>query len=235
MPSALAQILGSLRPLIVVATAREAGAIPGFGAGQPVSEWTRLEWAHADVVISGVGKANAAAAVARTLDPARHGLVLSVGIAGALPGAGGAPPSLTIGSVVCADRCVYADEGILTPEGFTGGAAMGFALGPFDDRGVQTLPALRTLAAQHGALIGPVATVSTCSGTDALARAVAQRTGAIAEAMEGAAAAHAAARLGVAAAEVRAISNTTGDRARQRWDIGAALDSLNAVLGRILT
>lgn len=233
MPPAIAGVMVPRRPLVVVATAREAGAIPGMSMDGCTTEWVRVDLAHVDVVVSGVGKANAAAAVARTLDPARHGLVLSVGIAGALPGRDGGAPPLTIGSVVCADRCVYADEGVQAPEGFTGCAAMGFALGPFDDDGVQTLPGLCHLAAGHGAIVGAVATVSTCSGTDALAHAVAQRTGAIAEAMEGAAAAHVAARMGVAAGEVRAISNTTGDRARQRWDIRGALDSLRAVLGRM--
>jgi futalosine hydrolase len=74
---------------------------------------------------------------------------------------------------------------------------------------------------------GVIATVSTCSGRDDLARAVATRTGAAAEAMEGAAVALAARRMNVRYGEVRAVSNTTGDRDRQRWAIGPALAVLS--------
>jgi futalosine hydrolase len=45
--------------------------------------------------------------------------------------------------------------------------------------------------------------------------------------MEGAAVALAARRAGVRYGEVRVISNTTGDRDRQRWAIGAALAVLS--------
>ena len=51
----------------------------------------------------------------------------------------------------------------------------------------------------------------------------------MAEAMEGAAVVHAARRVGVPAIEIRSISNTTGDRATQRWDIAAAFAALQGV------
>jgi hypothetical protein len=35
-------------------------------------------------------------------------------------------------------------------------------------------------------------------------------------------------------AEVRVVSNTTGDRAAQRWDLDAALGRLRALLGPVL-
>ena len=41
-----------------------------------------------DLVHTSVGKSNAAGATGAVLDPSVHGLVLSVGIAGALPGSG---------------------------------------------------------------------------------------------------------------------------------------------------
>jgi nucleoside phosphorylase len=44
--------------------------------------------------------------------------------------------------------------------------------------------------------------------------------------MEGAAVVHAARRLKVPAIEIRAISNTCGDRANQIWDLQAGLTSL---------
>jgi futalosine hydrolase len=57
------------------------------------------------------------------------------------------------------------------------------------------------------------------------------RTGAVAEAMEGAAVGLVAHRLGIPFGEVRIISNTTGDRNLQRWDMKRALASLSEVIG----
>ena len=74
---------------------------------------------------------------------------------------------------------------------------------------------------------GIIATVSTCSGTDLRAEQVAVRTGAEYENMEGAAVGLVAYRLRRRFAEVRIVSNTTGERPRQRWEIVAALDSLS--------
>ena len=44
--------------------------------------------------------------------------------------------------------------------------------------------------------------------------------------MEGAAVVHAARRLHLPAIELRTISNTTGDRDRQHWDLPGALDAM---------
>jgi len=52
--------------------------------------------------------------------------------------------------------------------------------------------------------------------------------------MEGAAVVHAARRAGVPAIEIRSISNTTGDRPKQRWDIAAAFTALARVGDEIL-
>jgi futalosine hydrolase len=98
---------------------------------------------------------------------------------------------------------------------------------PCDQRVVEAF----SPAAKH---VGPIATVSTCSATDNSAREVARRTGALAETMEGAACALVAHRRGIPFAEVRAISNYTGARANQRWDIQSALEALDHVLRRVL-
>jgi futalosine hydrolase len=221
------------RLLLVVAAPAEARAVLlGLGADSNLADrpWVLHRASDAvDVVVCGVGKANAAGAVGRFADPVSHGAVLNVGVAGALPGA---PAGLR--DVVAATRSVYADEGLLTPAGYKDCAAMGFPLGPFEGAGPRTpdwiVDALRA-AANHA---GPIATVSTCSGTDSGAATVRERTGAIAEAMEGAAAAHAASRLGLPAGELRVISNTTGDRGRQAWDLPGALRALAGVIGRVV-
>lgn len=180
-------------------------------------------------MLTGVGKANAAGAVARTLDPSRHAAAINLGVAGAMPGPS-APP---IGGLVLATASVLADDGLATPDGFVTQAELGFP--PSDLPGMEFPgdPALLRALGAAGIASARIATVSTCSGTDALAAEIARRTGAAAEAMEGAAAALVARRLGVPFAEVRAISNTTGDRQSQRWDLHAALDTLRTLAARL--
>lgn len=223
--------------LIVVAAPRELdAAIGAFGfVGQRPLLWERTEITlknevRLDLVWSGVGKANASGAIARVLDPARHIGVLSIGIAGALPGS-----ECTIGDVVCASESVFADEGVQREDGFISCAKMGFA--PFDSGSDSIIHDARVveLFAEGADHIGPIACVSSCSGTDSGARSIVARTGAIAEAMEGAAACLSAHRVdkGLLSAELRVISNTTGDREAQQWDLDGALEKLGIVLGRL--
>ncbi|MGI9013086.1 MAG: futalosine hydrolase [Phycisphaerales bacterium] len=180
------------------------------------------------LIVSGIGRTNAAAATTEAI--LQHGpfeLAVSSGIAGALPGS-----NLSIGDIIAATACVYAEEGIISPEGFGDVTVLGFPLGNFAGNSVPC-------SAAHVALLpsdiarGRIATVATCSGTDDAAEIVSARTGAVAEAMEGAAVVHAALRLHVPGLEIRAISNTTGDRDRQTWDIEKALKSLGLNMSSI--
>jgi len=183
-----------------------------------------------DLVFTGVGKANAAGAVARVLDPDRPLGVLSVGIGGALPGS-----PCKLGDVVCASSSIFADDGVQTPGGFESCAQMGFSL--FDDGSDSITHDPRSVDWLTGYCdhVGPIACVSMCSGTDQQASQITSRTGAIAEAMEGAGVSLACVRIdpSLLTAELRVISNTTGDRASQRWDLDGALGKLTDVLGRI--
>ncbi|MEE2973595.1 MAG: futalosine hydrolase, partial [Planctomycetota bacterium] len=177
--------------LVVAATAREA--LPFQQAGLAT-------------VISGVGRVNAAIATTLALTERRESpLVLSVGICGALPTSAGPE----VGDLLIGDRAVYAEEGILTPDGFQSIDTMGFPLArfvvdnsiPADESALARLQMIEPRAS-----VGAIATVATCSGTDVLAVEIARRTGAVAEAMEGAAVLHAAAALGAPAIEVRSVS-----------------------------
>ena len=183
----------------------------------------------AHVVVAGIGRTNAAAATTQAI--LEHGpfeAVCSVGVAGALPGA-----ELQLGETIVAEACIYAEEGLQTPDAFLDMQAMGFPLGDFTGNRVPVDPGLLRRLQGH-APTGLIATVATCSGSDLQADLVARRTSAVAEAMEGAAVVHAARRLGVPAMEVRAISNTTGDRDRQQWDIGKAIAALGSALPAII-
>jgi futalosine hydrolase len=111
------------------------------------------------------------------------------------------------------------------PAGFSDMSGLGFKLGSFEGNAVPVDDALLETFATAFA-IGPIATVATVSGTDEAAMEVVRRTGAVAEAMEGAAVVHAAQRLHTPAIELRAISNTTGHRSGQTWDLEAALAAL---------
>ena len=186
---------------------------------------------HDDVTIvtAGIGRTNAAASTTESI--LRYGpfaAVLNAGVAGVLPGG-----TLAMGDTVVASACVYVEEGMVTPAGFADMAAMGFSLGDFEGN---TVPVDDRLLSRLAGLFhtGTIATVATCSGTDAAAESVAERTGAVAEAMEGAAVVHAARRMGVPAIELRVISNTTGDRNSQTWDLAGALAVLGTSVGRAL-
>jgi futalosine hydrolase len=220
------------RCLIAVAAPAEARAIlTAFSGSSALAEhpWqlTPLD-DRFDLVVTGIGKANAAGAVARILDPTRHARVLSTGVAGSLPGSG-----QSIGAVIAGTHAVFADEGLQTETRFSDCAAMGFPLADFPGSAVPLDPgflaALRPLSDAQG----PIATVSTCSGTDGLAQTIRERTGALAEAMEGAAVALVARRLGFRAAELRVVSNTTGQRDAQRWDLRGALARLSDVMSAL--
>lgn len=210
--------------LALAAPAEARAAREAIGPLKPAGSpgWGLEEGVGIDLIETGVGKSQAAGGVAWVFDPARHAGVLCLGVGGALPGSG-----LTIGRVVLATRSVFADEGSDMPGGFRTIESMGFppggpGVGAWRDE-------LFGLADAEGV----VATVSTCSGTDGAAAEVVRRTGAIVEAMEGAAVAAVAGRLGVPFAELRVVSNTTGDRDGQEWDLRLALERLGALADSI--
>ena len=178
----------------------------------------------------GVGKANAAASTMLLLELLRPEAVICFGSAGAYPGSG-----LQTGDLLLASEEIYGDEGALTPAGFLDMQGLGL---PLAERGGETwfnrYPADPELLAQARRLlgresgktrrvaVGPLVTVSTCSGTTAGGEQLAERTGGFGENMEGAAVAQLCTRLGVPWLELRGISNLVEDRDPKRWDLAAA-------------
>lgn len=203
-----------MRLLIVTAVEREAAACAGIS--------------NAVVVAGGIGRTNAAVATTRAvLQQGPFDAVLSMGVAGSLPGSG-----LLIGEIAVGSTAIYMEEGIETPSGFGDMSSLGFSLGDFAGNVIRADPALYEQVVSLGRG-GPIATVATCSGTDLAAERVQGRTGAIAEAMEGAAVLHAARTFSLPGVEVRAISNSTGDRHNQEWDLDSALEALSRAAGRL--
>ncbi len=184
-----------------------------------------------DLVMSGVGKSSAAAATAIACTKKPYHSVISVGIAGALP----ADSQLSIGTTIIATRSIFSDEGVGAPDGFTPMSKLGFPPFQGGDDWIDHDPNLTKHLSQFCDESGTIATVSWCSGDDDCAKGVVNRTGASAEAMEGAAVALAAKMVNpdTRTAELRVISNTTGNRAQQVWDLDGALSKLTEVLGRL--
>jgi len=164
--------------------------------------------------------------------------VLLLGVAGAYPDrVRSSPAPVRRGGVCIVGSDQLADEGVLLPDAFVdfgqpdGGSAFRRLVdtGPF--------PANPRMAADAAARLGvPIvrgATVSTCSGADALARALHARTHADVETMEGAAVAAVCRRRELPLLHVRAISNWTGDRDRGEWNLGAAVDALATAVRRL--
>lgn len=180
-----------------------------------------------DVLAGGVGPTAAAVATATALaaspyDPPYH-LVVSAGIAG------GFPPHAPIGSLVVSDAIIAADLGAETPDGHLPVEELGFGRSVHHPPAELTARMAEVLNADPAtsAVLAPVLTLSTVTGTSARAAALAARhPRAAAEAMEGFGVAEAAAAHSVPCVEIRAISNAVGPRDRGSWQIGPALDSL---------
>ncbi|WP_328621131.1 futalosine hydrolase [Streptomyces sp. NBC_00354] len=231
-----------MRALIVTAVAAEADSVaagltphadpvtpePRALAGRYLLSRRDLPGLAADVLVGGVGPAAAAAATATALALADYSLVVSAGIGG------GILPAAPVGSLVVADAVVAADLGAETPDGFLDVQQLGFG------HSVHLPPAeLAARAAEAtGALLAPVLTVSTVTGTAERAALLAARHPlAGAEAMEGFGVAEAAAAHGLPVLEIRAVSNAVGPRDRDAWRIGDALAALTAgfrALGPVL-
>lgn len=182
------------------------------------------------LAVTGIGKANTAAALGILLERYTPRILIDVGCGGAYGRSG-----LVVGDLAVASTEVYGDEGVLTPAGWESLEAIGI---PQLERGgsrffnefpLALLPAER--AVQLGVALGvPVrrgrfVTVSACSGTTARGDELARRFDAICENMEGAVAAHLALRYGVDCLEVRGISNMVEDRDLSRWNIPLAVEN----------
>ena len=194
------------RILIVTAVEAEAAAVRRGLPGRPHG---------VDVLVGGVGSAQAAAATSRAvaLDSAGYEAVLSIGIGGAFPGR--AEP----GELLLARRVVAADLGADSPEGFLSVDALGFGSSTLDGGRIPGL----------AAVVGTILTVNTATGTDERAAELMERhPAAVGESMEGYGVASAAALAELPFAEVRAVSNLVGKRDRGAWRLDLAFAALTA-------
>lgn len=175
---------------------------------------------------SGVGQVNMAIQLTRLIaqfDPTR---VILCGCAGCYPGSG-----LKIADLVLAEEEVCGDFGVHCADGFTSMADLNLPNEP------RLAPALRHSFELDGGLLGwacsllPEArsgrfvTVNSCSGTPPVSRQLEERTGGLCENMEGAAAAQICTDRQLPLLELRGISNPTGTRAPEQWNLTAGAEA----------
>jgi futalosine hydrolase len=196
--------------VVCVSTDLEGAGLPATVAGRSLT-----------VIRTGVGPVNAAFALTRFLSEHKAGAVISCGVGGLYPSS-----TFAVGDVVCAESETYGDLGANSPDGFLDMKAIGFPVidGPepiYNRLPLDLFPAKRRV---------PFVTCATCTGTDADARALMDRTGGVVESMEGAAIVHVARLMGIPVGEVRGISNIVGNRERSAWKIPEAAAAARASL-----
>lgn len=178
------------------------------------------------IIETGVGPVNAAHAVTVAILDERPDEILICGVAGAYPGAG-----LPIGEVVSADVEIYGDLGAQSPEGFLDMASLGFPVVQgtrplFNELPLQIFPGARRVR---------FVTVSTCTGTDSVARELEQRTCGAVENMEGAAIVHVARLHRIDVGEIRGISNIVTNRDKTSWKLREAAAGAQQMLAQWLS
>jgi futalosine hydrolase len=190
----------------------------------------RLAGLRVILVVTGVGKANAAAAVSCLAQRHKPSLIIDCGCGGAYPGSG-----LDIGHLAIASAEIYGDEGVVTPQGWSDLTAMGLPLVSREGNRYHNEIPLSLMQTERAVQLatalgipfrrGRFVTVSTCSGTTARGEELWTRYGAVCETMEGAAVAHASLLWGIDCLEVRGISNRVEDRDMSSWDLDGAVEA----------
>ncbi len=195
----------------------------------------QLQGLRVGIAHSGLGVVNMAALMTAVLPRSRPEQVFLIGCGGGYPESG-----LEIGDLAVAESETYGDLGVLTPEGFLHAADLENRTTDKSSFNVQkkyffNKEKLKEIKAEFPHVrSGPFVTVSCCSGTAESSLRLQQRTGGICENMEGAAAAQLCAEFAVPMLELRGISNPTGTRDPELWNIekgvGAAQQGLLQLL-----
>jgi len=214
---------------------QEACAVPVGGGGHLPTFRGVLGEREVIVAVTGVGKVNAASAATVLLERYRPALMINTGCGGAFAGSG-----LSVGGLALASSECFADEGVLTPQGWRGLDLIGIPVGSWRGEPLfNRIPLCEELSraafdclrergfrGERGAFL----TVSTCSGTAAQGAELLRRFPGICENMEGAALAQVALVYDVPFLEVRGISNLVEDRDLSRWDLRRAVSEAQKFL-----
>jgi futalosine hydrolase len=184
----------------------------------------------------GIGKVNAAHSATLMLENYNVDLMILFGIGGGYKGA-------RVGDVAVALSENYAEEGILTEDGWKSMEFTGFPLLKNGKEYFNTFPMdsdLSQLAVKvsgdlgFNAAYGNFITVSQCSGTRESGELLKNRFNGICENMEGAAVAHICAMYGIPIVEIRGISNIIEKRKTKKWNIPLAVSNCNKVVSEFV-
>lgn len=184
----------------------------------------------------GVGKVNAAHSATLMLENYNVNLMILFGIGGGYKGA-------WTGDVAVAQSENYAEEGILTEDGWKSMEFIGFPLLKNEKEYFNTFPMdneLSQLAVKvssdlgFNTAYGNFITVSQCSGTRESGELLKNRFNGICENIEGAAVAHICAMYGIPVVEIRGISNIIENRDPKKWNIPLAVSNCNKVVSELV-
>lgn len=180
----------------------------------------KLKGQHILLCHGGIGQVNMSMQLTRLLCVYTPTAVFLCGCGGSYPDSG-----LKIGDLALAEEEIFGDLGVATAEKFI----------PLEQLNLPQTPQLAPIIQQSFTLnsdllewaqqllpdtaCGSFVTVNSCSGHTRLSEELQQRTGGICENMEGAAAARICAEFNIPLLELRGISNPTGTRDPQQWDI----------------
>lgn len=177
----------------------------------------RINRAEVILAVCGIGKANAAHTAALLSERFKPSQVYVIGVAGAYPQSG-----LDIGDIAVADREIYGDEGLMTPDGIITMDGLGLPLA-FDGCAnfYNEFPLFIPDSLKNHKNIGAFVTVSSCTGSLKTGLEIKKRFGAVCENMEGAAVAHVGLLNNIPVTEIRGISNIIEDREGKPLDRAA--------------
>jgi futalosine hydrolase len=175
---------------------------------------------HVEMLVTGVGPIEAAAAVSRALAQSSYELVISAGIAGAFEGAADLGEGVVVG-----DEMFELDLETGVPIALPEGASV-------INRVSSDLTLVDRLVELGFRAVRGI-TVPRVTATDVSAARLAA-FGAGVETMEGFAVLRAAEIAGVPAVEVRGISNIVCDRKNSRWDFAAGVQGVQTILTALL-
>ncbi|MCZ7383004.1 MAG: futalosine hydrolase [Candidatus Methanoperedens sp.] len=230
-----------MNPALIAPTPPETGELRREIRPQPDAELkivSECELHGKSIVFThcGVGKVNAAHSATLMVENYDVDLMILFGIGGGYKGA-------RIGDVAVAQSENYAEEGILTEDGWKSMEFIGFPLLKNEKEYFNTFPMdseLSQLAVKisgdlgFNAAYGNFITVSQCSGTRESGELLKKRFDGICENMEGAAVAHICAMYGIPVVEIRGISNIIEKREPKKWNIPLAVSNCNKVVSELV-
>ncbi|WP_243364604.1 futalosine hydrolase [Fundidesulfovibrio terrae] len=235
---------GPQAPLaLVTATQGEMrAALAGLSSPEPEipargAAMARLAGRETLLIVTGVGPVNAALELGAALGRHEISGVLNLGVAGSFD-----LDAAPLEAAVAADAEVYADYGVVGPDGLADASGFAFPQLRAGGQSVVQRIGLDPLAAAQamgltlpaGLVSGTAITVAGITGCPERATALAGRHGALSESMEGFSLALGCASRGVPFLEVRTISNRVGERDRAKWKLEQALAGLGALLAGLI-